>query len=308
MSGRCNSIAWAALVAALCGCATSAPDPVQSAAPVATAAATTAAADVTVQVSQTPGIDPPPVTSPDTIPPDTNVVAETLEVARLDVYQFDVPQGAVSQSDAFWKHVEEPVVDVATNNLLYNNGVRAGEGIVSDWPYFEKILDKAGGERPDHSTLMAQSAQSQEVLVGPSIPEQRLFFFDRHGLSGKVYEDCRDLVMMSYEPAPRDPGCVRVALCPVVQATQYHYTYDAMNAEQGIQLTRAEHLYDLNLTVDLPAGKFLVIAPSPDAGAPDSVGARFLTQEGAAVREERVLIVVADKPATLKPMSLSPVP
>ena len=303
MGRRRTSVVWAALMA-LTACAQNVADRVQSPAPVASAQTSTlTTAEPVISPDQPP---PPPVTSPDSIRPDTNVLPPTLEVARLDVYEIDVPQGEVSGSGAFWKHIEEPVVDVTTSDLLYENGVRTGEGDVTDWPYFKKIFDKAGADQ-HHSTLMAPSARSQALLIGPSIPQQRLFFFDRHGLSGRVYDDCRDFMVLSYQPAPRQPGSVRIELCPVVQSTEYHYTYDAMNVEQDFRLTRAEHLYDLNLTVDLPAGKFLVVAPSPDAKAPDSVGARFLTEEGPAVRMEQVLIVVADKPATLKAAGIAPV-
>jgi hypothetical protein len=64
------------------------------------------------------------------------------------------------------------------------------------------------------------------------------------------------------------------------------------NKEREIRYVYPEHLYDLNLQVDVPLGQFLIIAPSPEVKWKTSLGATFLVDDGAAERVEQVLLLV----------------
>jgi hypothetical protein len=103
---------------------------------------------------------------------------------------------------------------------------------------------------------------------------------------------------MVLQPAPRKKDTVRMTLCPVVRTTRRRLEYSALNREEGeVKYTHPEHLYDLNLRVDVPMEMFLVVAPSGEATWPTSVGNNFLVSEGAADRMETVLLMV---PRTVK--------
>jgi hypothetical protein len=217
----------------------------------------------------------------------------TPTVIDLGMYEFWLPYGAVSQNKQFWKWVREPVVDLTTHDLLYQNGLRVGEGEVADWSHFKKIFDAAGA-RVIQGHFMAPQATNQQIVCTGELPQQTLFFFDRHGLSGRVYDGCQNLFYLTFGPAPRQPQAIRIELCPVVRATERRYEYTVLNNEQHVDYVGDEHLYDLGLHVDLPVGKFLIVAPSVQSDRSMSIGHQFLTQDAAAGRREMVLIFVAN--------------
>jgi hypothetical protein len=64
------------------------------------------------------------------------------------------------------------------------------------------------------------------------------------------------------------------------------------NDERMIEYVQPEHLYDLNLQTDIPVGHFLIVAPSPEVKWRTSLGATFLVQDGAAERQEILLLMV----------------
>ena len=236
--------------------------------------------------SETPGMEGQPVVPvPTGGPRDARPLS--LSVITLGAYELTLPAGAVSGSREFWKRIDEDgsVFDVATHDLLYKNGVRAGEGSVGDWPRFKEIFDRAGVV-VHRATLVAHEAKDQIIPCSDDMPEQRLFYFDSHGLTGKVFDACRNLFSVTFGPAPRKPGAVRIELCPVVHCTRHRYTYTALNEQQVIEFTADEQLIDLNLRADIPAGRFLVVAPSEASENESSIGHQFLTRPRHAGRSE----------------------
>src|SRR3954454_10659722 len=61
---------------------------------------------------------------------------------HLDIYQLDVPVGAVSRNDALWKRVDEQVVGSgeSTTDLLYKNGLRCGVAPRGEWSFIRNLL------------------------------------------------------------------------------------------------------------------------------------------------------------------------
>src|SRR5277367_3566362 len=47
-------------------------------------------------------------------------------VVQLDIYQLEVPFGALSRDDEFWKRVDETQINPADYDVLVKNGVRVG--------------------------------------------------------------------------------------------------------------------------------------------------------------------------------------
>jgi hypothetical protein len=103
------------------------------------------------------------------------------------------------------------------------------------------------------------------------------------------------------QSAPRKADTLRLALCPVVRGTRKRLEYSAMNNELGdVTYSHPERLYDVNLRVDVPVDRFLIIAPSGQATWPTSIGNSFFITEGAAEKMETVLLIVP-KPIRLVP-------
>src|SRR5690348_11604391 len=56
-------------------------------------------------------------------------------IVYMDVNRIKVPFGTISANEAFWKRIDENVVDVATYDTLYRNGLRVGVAPGAEWPY-----------------------------------------------------------------------------------------------------------------------------------------------------------------------------
>jgi hypothetical protein len=224
------------------------------------------------------------------------VGAARLRVVQLDVYHLVLPLGAVSRSEEFWKHVEEQRVDVGTYDLLRKNGWRIGVAPTNEWPYFRDIIDA----HPASSKPYVLSAGpvgangSVELEMRDNVPYQNIFYFtDENVLHGRTFERCQNLLSITLQQAPRKPGEARVTVCPTVRALHRRFEVSSTTeGEREVRYVHPERLYDLNCQLDIPAGNFLVIAPSPEVKWKTSLGATFLVQDGAAEQLEQVLLMV----------------
>ncbi len=218
--------------------------------------------------------------------------ANAAVYAYLDIYQLSVPYGAISGNEQFWKRISEQSVDIMTYDLLYKNGIRVGEASLSDWDYFKPIINQYPTTSRT-STLTNTPGKAMEIEIKKDIPGQTLFYFNNYDmLQGRTYDQSDNLLAVSYEPAPRRFGAVRVTLCPVIRATRKRLEFTVRNDEREIQYVTPERLFDLNLTADVPPGHFLVVAPSPQALDATSVGRAFLTLDGKTERLEEVFLVI----------------
>lgn len=213
-------------------------------------------------------------------------------LVHLDVYQLTMPLGAVSDSDAFWKRIDENAVDVATYDLLFRNGLRVGEAPLSDWAYFKSII----AENPASTkkiSVEGVEVKSLDLEMTKDYDEQSIFFFDGREATpvGRTYDKSRNVMTLSFQLAPRRDG-VRIALVPTVQATRKRLEFTPMNQEVEVQYVKPERLYECNLRTEIKAEKFLVIGPSPVARQQWSIGNRFLIKQGEAELEEQVLLIV----------------
>jgi hypothetical protein len=277
-TGRGDQIAISAigLMTLISGCAQQSPV-LQSDPP---AASQPAAVDVDADSLPAP---PPPAP----IPP----------VIDLAFFQFVVPQGTVSHNDQFWQNVL-PAVDDDTAALLDRNGLRVGEASVQDWKGFAKILNKAGALTTGGHFLSIKPAD-QEVVMTPEIDDQTLFYFDRHGLAGDFYDHSQNIFSFTYGPAPQQSGVVRLDLTPLIRSVRKHYEFTELNHEQDIEIVNSQHLFDLGLSVDIPQGRFLLIAPSAQSARTTSIGHQFMTQDAHAGRREKLLMFLVNPSPTL---------
>ena len=223
---------------------------------------------------------------------DRSLSANPAPVHALDVYDLTVPFGAVSRSREFWKRVDETSVDIATYDLLQKNGFRVGVAPAAEWPYFRAIVE----QHPvvtKHFTVTSGGTGSVELEMKKSVDFQNLFYLtDDNTLIGRTYERCQDLVSLGFQPAPRHPGHVRMTMCPLVRSTVRKLQVSVTNDEREYEYVKPERLYDLNLTADIPAGGFLVVAPSTLAKWSSNLGETFLVDGAATEKVEHVLLMV----------------
>jgi hypothetical protein len=211
------------------------------------------------------------------------------------IYRLQVPFGANSRDDAFWKLVDEDVVDVPTGRRLNLNGIRTGRGKVADWPQFLKILTKESANKIGQAQILAQSAYGDaKYPMTDTMSEELVLIFDEHGLTMRSFDDCINEFSMAFAWAPRKPRTIRVTICPVVIATKTRADYAMNNNPPPERVLNRENFYDLNLCSDIAPGEFLVMGTSRETEDQNRVGSRFLTQDGPNERFEELLIIVGD--------------
>jgi hypothetical protein len=218
-----------------------------------------------------------------------------IRIVQLDVYQLVVPLGAISRSEEFWKHVDEQSVDVGTYDLLRKNGWRVGMAPTGEWNYFHDIIETyPASSKPSALSASAVGGNSSmELSMKTAVPYQNVFYFnDVNALYGRTFERCDNLLNVTLQQVPRKPGVARVTVCPTVRSLRRRFEVTMKNDERVIEYVHPEHLYDLNLQTDIPAGQFLVLAPSPEVKWKTSLGATFLVQDAAAERLETVILLV----------------
>jgi len=217
-----------------------------------------------------------------------------LDIAfKVEVYQLTLPRGAVSQNVEFWNRLNEQVIDPATYDVLQRNGLRVGEAPFSDWAYFKGLIDQHPGKAAQ-AVSVARDQKNMQLEMKTDVPRQDIFHFNaRNTLTGRTYEKCDNLVSISFEPTPRRPGSMRLTLAPVVRSERKRLEFSVLNDERAeVQYIHPEMIYDCNLRLDVPMESFIVVAPSPEAVWPVSVGHAFLLSEGKSELLEQVLIIV----------------
>jgi hypothetical protein len=213
----------------------------------------------------------------------------------LDVYQLTVPAGVVSMNDSLWKHVNEENLDVVSRDVLYLNGIRVGVAPNVDWGFFQQLIEGAGntGAPALKTTCIAGDGRPLELSMKKEVRDQCIFISNPpHDPEGRSYEECENLIALSFWPEARHAGDVRVKICPLVRGMRKQLESTVLEGTRELKYVSPEHLYDLKLDAKVPLNSFLVIAPSECAKAKTSVGNAFLLKDGAAERQEQVLVMV----------------
>ena len=219
---------------------------------------------------------------------------------RLDVYVLSVPYGTVSRNEEFWKRVNEQAVDVGTYDLLIKNGVRVGEAPIAEYERFAQLIkDQPASHRV--ASLVAPEGKEVDLEIRKEVPTQLIWHYNgMNELIGWSYDRCENYVALSYQPAPRKNGTLRIVLCPVVKEHRKRLEWLAGNKEQEVAFTQPRRYYDVNLRADVAVDSFLIVAPSAESTWPGSIGNRFFVQDGAAEQMENVLLFVPKQVAVME--------
>jgi hypothetical protein len=260
-----------------------------------------------------PPLPPPPpgahVITGDSVPPAQNdsgpSLTSTGAMAPL-IYKLQMPFGANSRDNSFWKLVDEDVVDVPTEQRLVLNGIRVGRGKVADWPTYLKILTNEEAIKTGQGQILAQTAYGDaKYPMTDTIPEELLFIYDEHGLTMRSFNNCANEFSMAFDWAPRKPRTIRITICPVVEAMETRSDFSMSDNPPPVRVLDRENFYHLNLRADIAPGEFMILGTSPETADENRVGSRFLTLNGPSKRFEEVLIIVGDS-VPMVPMRYHP--
>lgn len=234
-----------------------------------------------------------PAASADGVPLDA--AAAPRRVYAIGVYRLAVPFGDVSGNDDFWKRIDETVVDPATYDLLYKNGLRVGAAPVAE---LGDLQDRLDADTAQLETVTADRAERVEMEMKLGLPKQVLFYYDSTAdgvrAVGRSYDACDNVIYLSFRPVPGGGGAVELTMSPAVKSKRRRTEYTVRGNEVERVYDDPQTLYDLNLRVDLPLDHFLVVAPSAEASQETSVGHAFLTEDEPAERVEKVLVVLPE--------------
>lgn len=217
----------------------------------------------------------------------------------MEVYRLTVPMRSFSSNEEFWRRVDEQVVDVATYDVLYKNGIRLGQAPLRELEHFRKFIEETTPTQK--LSVTGVEAERIEIEMKKDLEQQMIFHLDgMNALAGRSYDKCSNLMNLQFEAAPRQRDRVRVGLCPMVRAHRRRLEFAAISypeaerdkAEREIQYISPEQFYDLNLKVDLPLDCFMIVAPSEHATRPTSVGNAFLMKDGPTERLEQILLII----------------
>jgi hypothetical protein len=212
-------------------------------------------------------------------------------LVHLLVYQINVPLGTVSNSEEFWKHVDEQCLNVATHSLLLKNGVRAGVAAAREWDYFKNILDRSAAQTSSCG-FQGGGSGTGDLALKTEVAEQTLFFFNqRNLLEGRSFERSDNLLCTEFRANPRKIGEVWLRVCPMVRTLRKRFVFDEED-ERRLLYRSPEKVYDLALDVSVPPGSFLVLAPSTEARWKVSLGYHFLVHDTAAGLNEQLILLV----------------
>ena len=214
-------------------------------------------------------------------------------VVSLNVYQLTVPLGSISRSEEFWKRVEEvPAIDVGTYDLLLKNDVRVGIGDNKDWPFFKSLIEK------NHAAVVRGSSSvtaqgSLQLPLKTRIPSQIVSWTtDRDILFMRDFDDCENLLSISFEPAPRLKDHAILCVCPLVRGERKIVRFTPLNHEEpAFTQVYPEQIMSLAVKTDVPPDHFMIMAPTADTRLEMSVGRTFFVSNGVAEPLETVLIL-----------------
>ncbi len=232
----------------------------------------------------------------------------TRPQVNLSIFQYRVPMGTISRSADFWKRVDENAVNAPTHDILQRNGIRVGIAPYADMESFLKVLAGRGTlARP--WMLVASNVRTFEVPMKEHVDSQVIYHYDeKQTFPIRSYDNCDNVFVLEFQPAPRRAGDVRLGIVPMVRSLRKKLVAIGDIDTREIEVITPEKLFELNLKTDLAVENFLIVGPSAEASARMSLGHAFLVEEGQVKRYENVLLIIpqavqmnearAEKPST----------
>ena len=223
------------------------------------------------------------------IKPDEELDPKGQFNAQLEVIDITAAVASISRDEAFWKVINQQAMDPQWLKFLQSTQLRVGLMDLSAWGKLKGVID--------HYAVTSQQTTIQgnarSTIVCKSAAEKSIFFFDRKGrLQGRSYDQSDYLWGITYAIKPGQPKIVTMEMCPVVRAERKQMQFSRSGTDYELKYVQPEALYELGLKLDVPVGKMLVLAPTPDASRfGSSIGASFLINDEQSRMSERILAI-----------------
>ena len=185
---------------------------------------------------------------------------------EFKVHRFSAPSGTFSQNDAeIWKIATGSLPDAAATFRLADNGFRAAVGRESDRAALRGWLDELQGIRSALDTATPDAARSVEVEIGPCMPRQTVFYYDRRGmLHGLDFVNAKARFKLAFEM--RSPNLHEVWLEVVPELEEPPGPPKWVITPQGAKQEPEERrntFGELAFSAEIPEGGFLLLGPTP---------------------------------------------
>ena len=211
-------------------------------------------------------------------------------LCNVDVMHVLAPARAISGDADFWTIATDRTLSPEQQRLLETNGVRAGLVELTAWPKLGAMINTRAGVTSRTTNIRGTTRAEVDPIDSTG---QTLFYYDRTGaLVGRSFDECENFWGMSFVPQTQGRASVRLALCPVVRAQRQRIEVSRAGNESEVRLVRPEAIYELGLTLDIPVGTVLVLAPAARGlELRTSIGRAFLTEADATELHERVYVI-----------------
>ncbi len=213
-------------------------------------------------------------------------------VYSVEIWELLLPRDTISTDEAFWKRVNENLIDLSPYTVLFKNGMRVGSLPIGELESLRSIVEERKGTRTQFAGIAGKYI---EIPIATDLPGQTLFYLNRSNrLIGRTYERCENLFYFSFEPTPRRPEQIRLVLTPAVRGLNKRLQYSMLpgKLEREIAYRIEESRYDANLHLDLSLKEALIVSPSVEARDSHSIGGTFLIKNTPTEQLERLLVII----------------
>jgi len=218
-------------------------------------------------------------------------------VVQLNVFRVEVPFGLVSHSERLWRYLDEELHEVPVLARLHRNGFRVGRARTAEWDRVSELLRDMAGRSLIRTRRLAWPARPAPLTLREHQGHQRIFTFTDQGLlEGRDYEPGDNVLMLTCHLNANDPSEVLLQVAPVVRSRTRVRRWSRTEEgeyELGNKPVQTP-VGDLQFTVKVPKGHYIVIGPGQAAARTTSPGHRFLTAEVRAARLETLLVIVPE--------------
>ncbi|MBL8878969.1 MAG: hypothetical protein JNG88_07595 [Phycisphaerales bacterium] len=220
-----------------------------------------------------------------------------IREVRLNVLHVQVPQSERERSANIWNHVDENPLGSEALLRLSRNGVRIGVGRLDWWDAIKTSLDAIEGVRvSEFDPIRLQPNFRLGFDIDRTPREQTIFVVADDGiLTGSTFQQCRNVLCLSYVTDVRRDDRIQLTLMPEVRQRLDGWQW--VTTPEGVAQLPKDNIFSLTpagFTVPLEAGQFLALAPNDRSEYFGLVGGRFLTEEIDGRRYDSMIFMTVD--------------
>ena len=218
-------------------------------------------------------------------------------VVQLNIFRVEVPFGLASHSERLWRYLDEELAEVPALATLHRNGFRVGRARTSDWDPVGRLLRDMAGRALRRSRRLAWPARPASLTLQAHRGYQRIFTFTEQGLlEGRDYRPGDNVLIITCHLNANDPSEVLLQVTPAVRSrlrVRRWSRTDEGDYELGNKPVETP-IENLQFTVKVPKGRYVLIGPGQAAARVTSPGYRFLTADVRGARLETLLVIVPE--------------